>query len=171
MVLNSLTGPGFIEASLSCLADGGSFVEMGRRDIWSAEEMSASRPDVSYSILELDWLKMNEPARPGAVLRDVMERITAGVLKPLAHTRWPITEAGAAMDFMRSARHIGKNVLVMPPMAGGRLRPDRTYLVTGGLGGIGTVVAEWLADHGAGVIVLNGPPAARPRRPWTPLKL
>ena len=26
---------------------------------------------------------------------------------------------------MRSARHIGKNVLVMPPMAGGRLRPDR----------------------------------------------
>ncbi len=162
MVLNSLTGPGFIEASLSCLADGGSFVEMGRRDIWSAEEMSASRPDVSYSILELDWLKLNEPAVPGAVLRDVMERITAGALKPLAHTRWPITEAGAAMDFMRSARHIGKNVLAMPPMAGGRLRADRTYLVTGGLGGIGTVVAEWLADHGAGVIVLNG------RRPPDP---
>ncbi len=162
MVLNSLTGPGFIEASLSCLAVGGSFVEMGRRDIWSAEEMSASRPDVSYSILELDWLKLNEPARPGAVLRDVMERIAAGDLKPLAHTRWPITEAGSAMDFMRSARHIGKNVLALPSMAGGRLRPDRTYLVTGGLGGIGTVVAEWLADHGAGVIVLNG------RRPPDP---
>ena len=162
MVLNSLTGPGFIEASLSCLAVGGSFVEMGRRDIWSAEEMSASRPDVSYSILELDWLKLNEPARPGAVLRDVMERIAAGDLKPLAHTRWPITEAGVAMDFMRSARHIGKNVLALPSMAGGRLRPDRTYLVTGGLGGIGTVVAEWLADHGAGVIVLNG------RRPPDP---
>ena len=156
MVLNSLTGPGFIEASLSCLADGGSFVEMGRRDIWSAEEMAASRPDVSYSILELDYLKLNEPAVPGGVLRDVTQRIAAGDLKPLAHTRWPITEAGAAMDFMRSARHIGKNVFAMPPMSGGQLRPDRTYLVTGGLGGIGVVVAEWLADHGAGVIVLNG---------------
>ena len=162
MVLNSLTGPGFIEASLSCLAVGGSFVEMGRRDIWSAEDMAASRPDVSYSILELDRLKMNEPARPGAVLRNVMERITSGDLKPLAHTRWPIAEVGAAMEFMRSARHIGKNVLAMPPMAGGRLRPDRTYLVTGGLGGIGIIVAEWLADHGAGVIVLNG------RRPPDP---
>ena len=162
MVLNSLTGPGFIEASLSCLAVGGSFVEMGRRDIWSAEEMAASRPDVSYSILELDWLKVNEPAVPGAVLRDVMKGMTTGALKPLAHTRWPIAEAGAAMDFMRSARHIGKNVLALPPMAGGRLRPDRTYLVTGGLGGIGIVVAEWLADHGAGVIVLNG------RRPPDP---
>ncbi len=156
MVLNSLTGPGFIEASLSCLADGGSFVEMGRRDIWTAEEMAASRPDVSYSILELDWLKVNEPARPGAVLRNVMKRISDGALKPLAHTRWPITEAAAAMDFMRSARHIGKNVLAMPPVADGRVRSDRTYLVTGGLGGIGVVVAEWLADRGAGVIVLNG---------------
>ena len=164
MVLNSLTGPGFIEASLSCLAVGGSFVEMGRRDIWSSEEMAAARPDVSYEILELDWLKMNEPARPGAVLRNVMKRIMHGTLKPLAHTRWPITEAGAAMELMRSARHIGKNVLVMPPMGSGQLRPDRTYLVTGGLGGIGVVVAEWLADRGAGVIVLNG---RRPPDPTT----
>ena len=162
MVLNSLTGPGFIEASLACLSAGGSFVEMGRRDIWTAEEMAASRPDVSYSILELDWLKVNEPARPGAVLRNVMAGITTGDLKPLAHTRWPITEAAAAMDFMRSARHIGKNVLAMPPAGGGQVRPDRTYLVTGGLGGIGVVVAEWLADHGAGAIVLNG------RRPPDP---
>ncbi len=156
MVLNSLTGPGFIEASLSCLADGGSFVEMGRRDIWSAEDMAESRPDVSYHILELDWLKLNEPARPGTVLRDVMKRMAAGSLKPLAYTRWPVAEAAAAMEHMRAARHIGKNVLAMPPLSGGRLRPDRTYLVTGGLGGIGTVVAEWLADRGAGVIVLNG---------------
>ncbi len=39
---------------------------------------------------------------------------------------------------------------------GGRLRNDRTYLVTGGLGGIGCAVARWLAEKGAGVIVLNG---------------
>ncbi len=162
MVLNSLTGPGFIEASLSCLADGGSFVEMGRRDIWSSEEMAASRPDVAYSILELDYLKKNEPSRPGRMLRSVMEGISGGTLEPLAHTRWPIAEAGAAMEFMRSARHIGKNVMVMPRMAGGQLRHDRSYLVTGGLGGIGTVVARWLAERGAGVIVLNG------RRPPDP---
>ena len=37
-----------------------------------------------------------------------------------------------------------------------RLRPDRTYLVTGGHGGIGMQVAGWLADAGVGGIVLNG---------------
>ena len=36
------------------------------------------------------------------------------------------------------------------------LRRDGTYLVTGGLGGIGLEVAGWLAERGAGRIVLNG---------------
>ena len=42
------------------------------------------------------------------------------------------------------------------------MRQDRAYLVTGGLGGIGLAIAGWLADHGAGAIVLNGrrPPDA-----------
>ena len=156
VVLNSLTGAGFIEASLSCLVRGGRFVELARRDIWSEEEMAAARPDVAYSILELDALKEEEPARVGAVLQSVMERLSAGDLTPLVHTKWPMAEVGAAMEFMRSARHIGKIVLTLPPLARGRLREDRTYLVTGGLGGIGCVVAGWLADRGAGAIALNG---------------
>ncbi|MCY4065364.1 MAG: SDR family NAD(P)-dependent oxidoreductase, partial [Rhodospirillaceae bacterium] len=44
----------------------------------------------------------------------------------------------------------------MPPLTRGRLREDRTYLVTGGLGGIGCAVAGQLADRGAKTIVLNG---------------
>ena len=36
------------------------------------------------------------------------------------------------------------------------IRQDRTYLVTGGMGGIGCAVARWLAANGAGTIVLNG---------------
>ena len=42
------------------------------------------------------------------------------------------------------------------PLSNGQIRPDRSYLVTGGLGGIGLAVAGWLADRGAGAIVLNG---------------
>ena len=162
VVLNSLTGEGFIEASLSCLAQGGRFVELARRDILSEEEMESVRPDVAYSILELDVLKKTEPAWVGRVLRDVMERLAAGQLKPLVHSRWPLAEAGAALRFMRSARHLGKIVVTTPPLVAGRLRRERTYLVTGGLGGIGCAVAGWLADRGAAAIVLNG------RRPPDP---
>ncbi|MCY3752148.1 MAG: SDR family NAD(P)-dependent oxidoreductase [Gammaproteobacteria bacterium] len=156
VVLNSLTGEGFIDTSLSCLRQGGRFVEMARRDILSEDEMAALRPDVPYHILELDVLKKTEPARVGKVLRGIIERLSSGELKPIIHSRWPLAEAGAALSFMRSARHLGKVVVTTPPLVKGRLRQDRTYLVTGGLGGIGCAVAGWLADHGAGAIVLNG---------------
>ena len=61
LVLNSLTSEGFIDASLSCLAKGGRFVELARRDILSTAEMAEIRPDVAYDILELDVLKKTDP--------------------------------------------------------------------------------------------------------------
>ena len=156
VVLNSLTGEGFIEASLACLANGGRFVEMGRVDILTEDEMAAVRPDVSYAILKIDVLKEEEPARAGQILRRVMDRLVAGELTPLVHSRWPVAEAARAMKCMQEARHIGKLVFTNSPLARGRLRNDRTYLVTGGLGGIGCAIAGWLAEHGAGEIILNG---------------
>ena len=156
VVLNSLTSEGYIDASLACLKPGGRFVEMARRDILSYEEMAAVRPDVPYHILELDVVKKTDPEWAGRVLRDIMERISTGELEPIVHSRWPLAEAGSALSFMRSARHLGKIAVSAPPITGGRLRQDRTYLVTGGLGGIGCAVAEWMAERGAGTIVLNG---------------
>ena len=162
MVLNSLTSEGFIEASLSCLAEGGRFVEMARVDILSEEEMAAARPDVAYSILEIDILREVDPAKAGAILKQMLDKLAKREIRPLLHSRWAFTDAAGAMDCMRAARHIGKIVFTHSPLAHGQLRKDRTYLVTGGLGGIGCAIAGWLAEHGAGAIVLNG------RRPPDP---
>ena len=140
VVLNSLTSEGFIDASLACLARGGRFVELARRDILSHEEMAAVRPDVSYSILELDVLKKTEPETVGVVLREIMQRVAAGELEPLVHSRWPMAQAGAALSSCARPSH-RKIVLTNHPLVQGRLREDRSYLVTGGLGGIGCAVA------------------------------
>src|SRR6202012_2827709 len=62
-------------------------------------------------------------------------------------------EARAAFRRMQQARHIGKIVCQMPtPIAP---RPDRTYLITGGPGAIGLSTASYLAQRGAGDIVLT----------------
>jgi thioesterase domain-containing protein/NAD(P)-dependent dehydrogenase (short-subunit alcohol dehydrogenase family)/aryl carrier-like protein len=59
---------------------------------------------------------------------------------------------------MAQGRHAGKLVLV--PAAGDAsaagFRADGTYLVTGGLGGIGPELAAWMAERGAGTVVLAG---------------
>ncbi len=41
-----------------------------------------------------------------------------------------------------------------PPPASPTVRPDAAYLITGGTGGLGLEVAQWLVQHGAGEIVL-----------------
>lgn len=45
--------------------------------------------------------------------------------------------------------------VTLPPDPATLIRPDGAYLVTGGLGGLGLKIAEWIARHGAGTIILN----------------
>ncbi len=54
-------------------------------------------------------------------------------------------------------RHVARLVRTGPltPQPGG-LRGDGTYLITGGLGGLGLKVASWLAQQGARHLVLTG---------------
>jgi phthiocerol/phenolphthiocerol synthesis type-I polyketide synthase A len=47
-----------------------------------------------------------------------------------------------------------------------RCRPDAAYLITGGLGALGLLMAEWLADRGARRLVLVGRTPLPPRRHW-----
>ena len=156
LVVNSLTGPGFIEASLACLARSGRFVEIGKRDTWSHAEMARVRPDVAYTMLDIHRLTEEGSHVLGEMLRAAVADIDAGIVEVPAHCVWPLVEMPAALGHMREARHVGKIVLTLPPVREGRLRENRTYLVTGGLGGIGCAVAHWLADRGARAIVLNG---------------
>ncbi|HEV7602274.1 MAG TPA: amino acid adenylation domain-containing protein [Bradyrhizobium sp.] len=50
-----------------------------------------------------------------------------------------------------------------------RLRPDQTYVVTGGLGTLGLRVARWLADRGCRHLVLMGRTPLPPRMQWREL--
>ena len=47
-----------------------------------------------------------------------------------------------------------------------RCRPDAAYLITGGLGALGLLMAGWLADHGARRVILAGRTPLPPRREW-----
>nr|VFJ59823.1 MAG: myxalamid-type polyketide synthase MxaB [Candidatus Kentron sp. DK] len=167
VVLNSLTSEGFIERSLSVLGSGGRFVEIGKVNIWRPDEVAASRPDVSYSILDLgrmpEWKDI--AVQPGSVsmgmaLRELMALFQEGQLKPLPHRVFPLVDAIDAFRYMQQARHMGKIVLIPPADGGGEtsapIRDDGAYLITGGLGGLGLEVAKWMVGEGARHLVLTG---------------
>ncbi|MXW34690.1 MAG: SDR family NAD(P)-dependent oxidoreductase [Chloroflexi bacterium] len=111
--------------------------------------------DAEASSSLADYIE-DDPARVRAALGSVVARLATGELHAPPVRQWPVAQAAAAADFAMSDLGGEVAVLTASPIATGRLREDRTYLVTGGLGGIGGAVAGWLAERGAGVIVLNG---------------
>jgi hypothetical protein len=96
--------------------------------------------------------------------------IRSGTLQPIV--RAETLEAGLiqeAFKLMKTGRHIGKIVITMPddhlaiksvrlsprPV----LRPDRSYLLVGGLGGLGRAVSTWMVEQGARHLVFLSPSA------------
>ena len=164
VVLNSLTGD-FIPKSLSILAPGGRFVEIGKADLWDPARVAALRPDVSYLVVDLAATLRERPASLRPQLGALLEAAARAELRPLPLQVFSVAEAPAAFRFMAQARHIGKIVLTQPVPREVAVVPDATYLITGGLAGLGLRVAGWLVERGARHLVLMGrrPPAETAR--------
>jgi thioester reductase-like protein len=153
VVLNSLTNEGFVEATVRATAARGRFVEIAKLNIWSADQMAAARPDISYEILALDDTMRRDPLRIRQLLIDLAGSLARREVDALPSQVYPITEAKAAFRCMQQARHIGKIVLQVPEAL--KPRADRSYLITGGLGALGLRTAAYLAQMGAGHLILT----------------
>ena len=84
--------------------------------------------------------------------------LAAGLVKPLPSTRYDISELDTALRQFSHARHIGKIVVsVSARLPGPAAREaSEAWAITGGLGALGLITAEWLAGQGARHIHLLG---------------
>ncbi|MGH2621008.1 MAG: type I polyketide synthase, partial [Anaerolineales bacterium] len=166
VVLNSLAGDA-IPKSISVLDAYGRFLEIGKRDIYQNSKLNLRpfRKNLSFFAIDLGRLFQERPAVAGELLREVMQHIEAGHLRALPTRTFPISEVESAFRYMAQAKHTGKialslqdpEVLLAPAVNQVvPFRPDGTYLITGGLGGFGLAVAQWMVEKGARHLVLMG---------------
>ncbi|WP_444465667.1 type I polyketide synthase [Streptomyces violaceus] len=154
VVLNSLAHD-FVDASLRLLPEGGSFIEMGKTDIRDPQQVATDHPGVGYQAFDLYEAG---PDTIHAMFRAVMELFADGRLHLNPVSVRNVRDAPRAFREMSQGRHVGKLVFDMGDGFGGG-----TVLVTGGTGGVGSLVARHLvAAHGVRSLVLasrRGPAA------------
>ncbi len=156
IVLNSLAGE-FIPRSLGVLTSGGRFLEIGKSGLLSPQEAASTYPHLHYHVIDWTEQARSEPELIAGLIHEIVKDLASGALQPLPIRVFQSDETVAAFRYMQQARHIGKIVVRQPTSSAVPLvRSDASYLITGGLRGLGWLTAKWLVDQGARHLALLG---------------
>lgn len=164
VILNSLAGDA-LRAGLEVLAPNGRFIEIGKKDLYGNSKVGLRvfRHGITFSSIDM---KLLDPKRIQEVLQEVLDEVSSGRLPPLPYRLFPFAQATEAFRIMASGKHIGRLMVTLPdsgehlvqptPGSSQAVRVGGSYVITGGLRGLGLETARWLTSHKAGRVVLNG---------------
>ncbi|KAL4961999.1 type I polyketide synthase [Aspergillus stella-maris] len=173
VVLNSLSGD-LLMASWESIAPYGRFIEIGKRDIMGHAplDMYYFQRNVTFSAIDVALMVKERPHLVGRALRAVMPLIANGDLKVSSPTSvYGVGELEVALRIMQGGQSSGKvviemrdadNVKAVPSeQAQHYFDPNATYVIAGGLGGLGRGIARWMVTCGARYLILLSRSGAR----------
>ncbi|APA10781.1 hypothetical protein sscle_07g055510 [Sclerotinia sclerotiorum 1980 UF-70] len=166
VVLNSLSGDLLVD-TWQCIAPFGRFLEIGKKDILANGNlpMLPFSRNASFHAIDLNEARKY---RPGLLL-DLKNSITTLLFDDKIRPPQPvhvygISEVEKAFRYLQSGKNSGKTVIEFrgPDIIKASLKrtfswtfpENATYVIAGGLGGIGRSTAQWMADRGAKNLVL-----------------
>jgi acyl transferase domain-containing protein/NADPH:quinone reductase-like Zn-dependent oxidoreductase/ubiquinone/menaquinone biosynthesis C-methylase UbiE len=161
VVLNSLSGK-LLVASWELIANFGRFIEIGRRDIDSRGHlpMHPFIRNATFHGVDLATIVENPAQKEKYCLQEVFNLVEQGVFRPSYPVQpYPIDQTEQALRVLQSGKSSGKIVLevaegVVIPLQEGthsryRFTSSATYVIAGGLGGIGRQIITWMVKRGA----------------------
>ncbi|TVY75062.1 Highly reducing polyketide synthase gloL [Fusarium oxysporum f. sp. cubense] len=165
IVLNSVSGE-LLHASWECVAEFGKLIELGKRDLIQGGRLAMKNflKSRSYCCVDVTHLIQMRSQRAGTALRKCIELYQTGRIGPL--NPCAVFEAAniqEAFHRLQDGTHIGKVVVKLPTNSSSivanprvtklRFRSNASYLLTGGMGGLGVSISRWLVEHGAKSLV------------------
>ncbi|KAM0470501.1 hypothetical protein ACHAPX_009867 [Trichoderma viride] len=165
LVLNSLSGE-LLHTSWKCVAPFGKMLEIGKRDFIGRGQlgMEIFESNRSFHGIDMSEMAVERPDMCKAILEQFNKYYGQGAIKPISPIkRFEATDIIEAFRYMQKGQHVGK-IIVSMPTDGSKLqvaakphvakfKSDKTYLLVGGLGGIGKSVSNWMVQNGARYIM------------------
>ncbi|XP_072399714.1 fatty acid synthase-like [Diabrotica undecimpunctata] len=171
VVLNSLSDTLF-QASIRCLAEGGRFLEIGKVDLINSSPIPTNMflKNISFHGVHLDELFYPHNHFKRDIQQLVAKGIIDGVVKPLPSILFKESEVESAFRFLAAGKHKGKVVVeirkeelypINRPIRSISATPKlclnshESYIIIGGLGGMGLELTGWLIKKGVTKIIIN----------------
>ncbi|KAI9157894.1 Highly reducing polyketide synthase gloL [Paramyrothecium foliicola] len=164
LVLNSLSGE-LLHASWKCVARRGKMIEIGKRDMFERGQLPLEMFRHNRTCVGLDMEDFQEYVAD--VDRSEKSKLEQGIEAvrvhglPTIEPRHVFTPENIAdaFRFLRKGEHIGKvlikfpdnqdDIFAIPDTNKALFNPKLTYLMVGGLGGLGKSLAIWFMEKGA----------------------
>ncbi|XP_060080138.1 fatty acid synthase-like [Ylistrum balloti] len=168
VVLNSLAEEK-LQASVRLLAQHGRFLEIGKFDLSKNNPlgMAVFLKNISFHGILLDALFEEGNPEWRLVSELLIQGVNSGAVQPLPSSVFERDDLEGAFRYMAKGKHIGKvliqiqeetdqqcsvSVEAVPRFA---CHAHKSYIITGGLGGFGLELAQWLIDRGARHLILT----------------
>jgi NADPH:quinone reductase-like Zn-dependent oxidoreductase len=152
-VVNTLTTPGMLSATISCIQLGGSLIEVSKRGIFSHNRVAQDRPDVDQRILAVDFMPIQ---RAQVYIKLIETLMSTGQIKPVFSSMYNLRHISSAFRRYHRAATIGKLVLFSSDdnLKFG-VRDHGTWAITGGLGALGQLAGKFLITSSLSVKMLT----------------
>ncbi|KAF7588746.1 hypothetical protein BBP40_005272 [Aspergillus hancockii] len=166
IVFNSLSGESLLK-TWECIAPYGRFIEIGKKDILTNSKLPMIHfaKNTTFSSLDLGSWANDRPEACMSALETIFDLLVEGKLQPPNPIAiYGIGEMEKVFRLMQGGKHHGKLVIEMrqDDMVTTLLKPKpnswfdtgATYVVSGGLGGLGQNAVNWLVSRGARNLLL-----------------
>ncbi|KEF55685.1 uncharacterized protein A1O9_08435 [Exophiala aquamarina CBS 119918] len=165
LVLNSLSGEA-LRRSWDLVAPFGRFIEIGKKDAQANGriELQPFLRNVTMASVELPTMMRHRPELIRRLTQDTIDLFAAGKIKEAIPTKvMNYEQIEEGLRVLQSGRGMGKMVFVpraedvipilpaLPPPY--MLRADASYVLSGGLGGLGRSISTWMMERGAKNII------------------
>jgi NAD(P)-dependent dehydrogenase (short-subunit alcohol dehydrogenase family)/acyl carrier protein len=165
VVLNSLSGRG-LRATFECMAPYGRFVDIGKSDIManSSLPMASFARNISFASADLHYIVLTN----AKLTRQLVEKTLSLAADPTVRGPAPlhlflVSQVEKALRYMQGGKNTGR-ILVnidqqevvlkdLTHRSTWQFDPCASYIVAGGLGGLGRTIIRWMVVRGARNII------------------
>lgn len=162
VVLNNLAGQ-LIHATLGCVRPFGRFIEVNRENVYDHAKLNLEFFQKGVVFASVDSVTMFEQNKPlsARIFQESWRLVQNGkVTAPEEVLEFSYADVQKGFRLLQMDKHLSKVVLIpeksdMVPMIPSKYRnkrlfsPFKVYLLVGGLGGLGRIIAEWMVRKGA----------------------